>query len=85
MMRTANLKNVTRAMLDPGFELDADEAAAIVSAFDIARESGHPFEPFTVALLEVLRRQLLGDDVDLEETVDDGWETRPIREEAMSC
>lgn len=76
------LAGIALAMSDPAFELDANEAAAIFSAFAQARAAGHPFDPFTVALVDVLRRQLAATDEGLEDyqdgdaelCVDDGLE-----------
>jgi hypothetical protein len=52
------------------------KAPAIIAAFNHARAAGHLFDPFTVALVEVLRRQIAetfeGFEDDL--SVDDGFE-----------
>lgn len=58
------------ALSDPFFELDALEAAAIFSAWDQAFEKGRPSDPFTMALMACLKRQLEYTD-EVEQDVDD--------------
>jgi hypothetical protein len=60
----ASLSDIARAMLHPSFELDANEAAIVVSMFMRARANGYIPDDFTVALVEVLKRQLMHGDED---------------------
>ncbi len=71
------LEDIAQAMTDPHYELDANEAAAVIAAFNRARVAGHPFDDFTIALVLVLKRQLIDtfEDSDSDEDVsthDDG-------------
>jgi hypothetical protein len=66
------LAALARAIADPAFELDADEAAVIVSAVARAQAGGATIDPLALALVNVLRRQLADatgdrDDADLAE------------------
>jgi hypothetical protein len=56
------LADVIAGMNAPGFEVDAHEAAVILSAIDTARAAGRAFDPFTLALVGVLKRQLAHSD-----------------------
>ena len=71
----ANIIPIIEAMRRPEFELDTGEAAVLLSAFDTARANGYPFCPFAVALVDVLRRQLIqSEDGEHDVSVDDGEE-----------
>ena len=65
------LADVAKAMLSPFFELDNEEAALLLLAVDETAAAGYPFDQFTLALCEVIRRQLQADDPDLEADCDD--------------
>ncbi len=64
------LASVAQAMADPSYELDTAEAAAMLLAFAQARRQGYQADPFTVALVEVLARQLRDTDDGHEDSVD---------------
>jgi hypothetical protein len=71
-MRVAELPadpmaNIVAMMNAPEFELDAHEASIILSAVDREHKDGRVFDPFTLSLCSVLRRQLAGDDADFED------------------
>ena len=70
------LADVAKAMLSPFFELDTAEAAAMLAAVAEAHRDGYPFDDFTLALVDVLRRQLQqSDDGEADVCVDaDGQE-----------
>ena len=70
------LADVAKAMLAPHFELDTSEAAAMLAAVAEAHRDGYPFDDFTLALVDVLRRQLQqSDDGEADVCVDaDGQE-----------
>jgi hypothetical protein len=66
-------------MRDPSYELDSGEAATMLLAFAQARQQGYQADAFTVALVDVLRRQLVNCDDGMEEEFDvqDSEDDRP--------
>jgi len=67
------LASTIEAMRSPDFELDTDEAGAVITCFNIARAHNVPLGDFTPALIDVLKRQLAATfaDVDGEADADD--------------
>jgi hypothetical protein len=82
MVETANrvtrithptLADCTRAMCEASFELTGEEAALLLLAINEAALGGYNFTALELALVDVIRRQLAGEDCDLE----DGGDAEP--------
>lgn len=72
-------REFSAALLDPHFELDAEEFASILSTYKALRMAGDRFDAMLVAIMAVLERQAADtveafeDDTDSDE--DNGHET----------
>ena len=71
-----DLDTITQAMRHPAFELDANEAAAILRRLHRGVQ-GHGFDDFTLALVDVLRRQLSASD----DGFDDGYDVADFEDD----
>jgi hypothetical protein len=67
------LADCTRAMCNPAFELDTEEAALLLLAVNEASMGGYHFTALELAFIDVIRRQLAGGCEDFE----DGGDSEP--------